>query len=327
MARKRARKAQSQTDTAALATVSIGAVNYILRPPSEWTPTPEDVAADLRRIALRARMLADYIRAAHARGSVGDGEPGYMPFGHYAWSATPGLLRRLHAAFGQAQWRDATRRLEESGFPRVQQGGEWYFDAGERDVTDPDNAALRKVAFEGLEGPDVKLPDRVRLLIAPEYPELDAWTIKGALLLSRLDGWIRAAPAENVRLSDADLAELDDFASWHERWAGYVEAEGVGDGDGTRRLTTEAAREMERALTHGEKAVWDALSAKVLTGRELMDRLDTSEQTIREHVKAIRRKQGESAIGNRRGRGYFRPDAPPDWDAVKPATRARIRRA
>ncbi len=68
-------------------------------------------------------------------------------------------------------------------------------------------------------------------------------------------------------------------------------------------------------MTDGEKRVWNALKGRALTGAELVRLLkseqgfDTSEETIRQHVADLR-KSGYS-IETKRGRGYWRPDAPP----------------
>ncbi len=76
---------------------------------------------------------------------------------------------------------------------------------------------------------------------------------------------------------------------------------------GGRPGTTRAGR----PLTAGEQRLWDALAGRLLTGRELAseNELNSSEETVRRWVAQLRR-QGYK-IKNRRGRGYFRPDAPP----------------
>ena len=62
-------------------------------------------------------------------------------------------------------------------------------------------------------------------------------------------------------------------------------------------------------MTDGEKAGWDALRGTALTAKEVARKLDTSEQTIKEHAQELRRKGYN--VKNQSGRGYFRPDAPP----------------
>lgn len=68
----------------------------------------------------------------------------------------------------------------------------------------------------------------------------------------------------------------------------------------------------KRVMTDGQKRLWDALHRKALTGKELAGQkvLDTSEDTVRHCVKGLR--QAGYEIENRAGRGYYRPDAPPD---------------
>lgn len=65
-------------------------------------------------------------------------------------------------------------------------------------------------------------------------------------------------------------------------------------------------------MTDGQKRLWDALDGRAMAAKELAAEavLDTSEQTVVNMVGALR-KAGYS-IPNRRGRGYFRLDAPPD---------------
>lgn len=68
----------------------------------------------------------------------------------------------------------------------------------------------------------------------------------------------------------------------------------------------------KRAMTEGQQMVWAALDGRALFGKELALRkeLDTSEETIRQHVHEMT-KHGWTVL-NRRSRGYFRPDAPPE---------------
>jgi len=64
-------------------------------------------------------------------------------------------------------------------------------------------------------------------------------------------------------------------------------------------------------MTDGQKRLWDALKGRALTGKELAssNELDTSQETIRQWVGELKKAGYE--IPNRRGRGYYRPDAPP----------------
>ncbi len=100
-----------------------------------------------------------------------------------------------------------------------------------------------------------------------------------------------------------------------------------GTGESTRKTASAPTSPPPPALTPGEQAVWDALAGHAGSAMDLGRdaRIATSEQTIREHVKSIRSKLGARAIDMRRGFGYFRPDAPPDWAKLKPKRQRRIR--
>lgn len=75
-------------------------------------------------------------------------------------------------------------------------------------------------------------------------------------------------------------------------------------GDGTQRA------DAAPLTTDGQRSVWEALNNRAMTGKELAKALHTSGETIRQHVSDLR-KAGYQ-VPNRRGRGYYRPDAPPD---------------
>ncbi len=64
-------------------------------------------------------------------------------------------------------------------------------------------------------------------------------------------------------------------------------------------------------LTDGQRRLWLALDGRILTAEALASEamLNTSAPTVRGWVEAVRKAGHE--IGLRRGRGYFRPDAPP----------------
>ena len=73
-----------------------------------------------------------------------------------------------------------------------------------------------------------------------------------------------------------------------------------------------AGKDARPPMTNGQKRLWGALKGRAMTGKELAgkDQLDTSEETVRSWVRELRR--AGYGIENRRGRGYYRPDAPPD---------------
>ncbi len=63
--------------------------------------------------------------------------------------------------------------------------------------------------------------------------------------------------------------------------------------------------------THGQERLWTLLAGRAGTAKKLAadPDLDTSEETVRQWVRDLRR--AGRVIENRRGRGYWRPDAPP----------------
>ncbi len=88
-------------------------------------------------------------------------------------------------------------------------------------------------------------------------------------------------------------------------------AERTGDGESVQPGKASFVVGSKRVMTDGQKRLWDALHERALTGKELAaeTELDSSEETIRQWVSELRKAEYE--IDNRRGRGYFRPDAPP----------------
>jgi len=63
-------------------------------------------------------------------------------------------------------------------------------------------------------------------------------------------------------------------------------------------------------MTDGQKQVWDALDRRSLTGKEPSKKLDHTEDVIRQWVRELRSKGYD--VPTKRGRGYYRVDAPPD---------------
>jgi DNA-binding CsgD family transcriptional regulator len=64
-------------------------------------------------------------------------------------------------------------------------------------------------------------------------------------------------------------------------------------------------------LSDRQLEVWDSLEGKCLSAKELSKAQDLSEENIRKHIQAIRKKRGQNAIENTRSRGYWRLDSPP----------------
>lgn len=92
-----------------------------------------------------------------------------------------------------------------------------------------------------------------------------------------------------------------------------------------RSLPQAGSTRSDQSLSPGRQAVWNALNGRALKAKALADELDTSEQTIKEHVAKIRAIKSSDAIQNKSGWGYYRPDAEPDWDALKPERKRRVR--
>lgn len=63
-------------------------------------------------------------------------------------------------------------------------------------------------------------------------------------------------------------------------------------------------------MTDGQLRIWSALAGQAATGKELARLLQMSEDTVRAQVRLMN-KSGH-LVKNRRGRGYYRPDAPPN---------------
>ena len=80
------------------------------------------------------------------------------------------------------------------------------------------------------------------------------------------------------------------------------------------------------APTPGEQALWVYLHRRCGTADQLADPkvLDTSAVTIRMRVVHIRKKKGRDSIQTMPGFGYYRPDAPPDWDSLKATRKRRV---
>jgi hypothetical protein len=140
--------------------------------------------------------------------------------------------------------------------------------------------------------------------------------------------------AESLRKQDPTLPSLPDRpGQGRDRWR-VLRQWSV---DACKRLT--AAQEPQvvdtppppapspMPLTPGEKSVWDCLHGRVLNAEALakVEHANTSVQAVREHVSSIRLKRGVDAIKSRPGWGYWRPDAPPDWDHLTPKRKRRIR--
>ncbi len=63
-------------------------------------------------------------------------------------------------------------------------------------------------------------------------------------------------------------------------------------------------------LSDGQRDVWEALEGRALTGKQLHKRLGVPEDSIRQHVRAMK-KAGYEVRNARNLGGYYRPDAPP----------------
>lgn len=91
----------------------------------------------------------------------------------------------------------------------------------------------------------------------------------------------------------------------------------------------ETTRQPPLSLSAGEQAVWDALDHCAADAMTLAKnpKIDANEDGVRQFVAGVRRKRGKNAIGTKSGFGYFRSDAPPDWNAMTRKKRRRNRLA
>lgn len=67
----------------------------------------------------------------------------------------------------------------------------------------------------------------------------------------------------------------------------------------------------ETLLSERQLEIWDLLEGRSLVAKELGNKLELSDLNIRKHIQKIRKKRGGECIKTQRGRGYWRPDAPP----------------
>jgi biotin operon repressor len=144
--------------------------------------------------------------------------------------------------------------------------------------------AMFQLSFDDREGRDADFKARLRAYVADVELHALARPNDFSAEIARLDG-------EGV---SEELLEL----IWR-----------VEPAEATRLALPRPEPAAERLMTDGQKRLWEALQGRALTGKELARALDTSEETVRQWVKELRAAGHE--IENRRGRGYFRPDAPP----------------
>lgn len=91
----------------------------------------------------------------------------------------------------------------------------------------------------------------------------------------------------------------------------------------------ETTKRQPLSLSVGEQAVLDALDHCAADAMTLAKnpKIDANEDGVRQFVAGVRRKRGKNAIGTKSGFGYFRSDAPPDWNAMTRKKRRRNRLA
>ena len=85
--------------------------------------------------------------------------------------------------------------------------------------------------------------------------------------------------------------------------------------------------DIPKRLTYMENIVWEGLFKAALEASELasLKGFDSSAQAARQLVRKIKLNRGKDAIKRRNGFGYYRPDAPPNWDELKPKKRRTYR--
>jgi biotin operon repressor len=78
-----------------------------------------------------------------------------------------------------------------------------------------------------------------------------------------------------------------------------------------KALNQPIKQDQKTLLSERQREIWDLLEGQCLLAKELGNKLDLSDVNIRKHIQKIRKNWGEKCIKMRRGRGYWRPDAPP----------------
>jgi len=112
--------------------------------------------------------------------------------------------------------------------------------------------------------------------------------------------------------SRAYRISASEAAAWLERHAFPIPADLKAllprDRNGTAAPTaTETSP--SRPLPEGTAEVWEALNGQMLTAKEIAQKLRITEDAVRKRVARLR--EDGRTLDNRRGSGYFRPDAPP----------------
>jgi hypothetical protein len=241
------------TEGDAKVTIGGGVHNIVFRMPPELSAPPSEVAGVLRRTAARIRKLTEYIRAFHV-----ETEAGYYSHTLSLHPATRRLLNDVDIGLMERNWDNAyeARRALEPG--RVDQGRPWQsaelnhepvYYAGEYDLGHPANAPLVAAAFPpDMVVGDAKViwPKRVHVYIRPDYPELGDWFFRWTMLSLPIHSWFDGATPQPAVLSGADVAKLEEYAAWSERFAGYIELIGGERNPAPGRVLTEAALERLR---------------------------------------------------------------------------------
>ncbi len=246
--RKQSEDTSATPESTAKDTVGGGVHNIVFRMPPELSAPPSEVAGVLRRTAARIRKLTEYIRAFHV-----ETEGGYYSHTLSSHPATRRLLNDVDIGLMERNWDNAyeARRALEPG--RVDQGRPWQsaelnhepvYYAGEYDLGHPANAPLVDAAFPpDMVVGDAKVirPQRVHVYIRPDYPELGDWSFRWMMLSLPLHNWFDGATPQPAVLSGADVAKLEEYAAWSERFAGCIEIIGEDERLRTQRVLTEAA--------------------------------------------------------------------------------------
>ena len=231
MAKKRStRSTRSRAKPTKPATITLGSnFNLVFRMPDELSAKPAEVSRVLLRISARVRMWTEYVRVAHERDELG-----FLNYTMISQSSARRLWSDVTIGMNEKTWDDPfnTRRaLEQSVAPHsepwqiVEHNHELLYYAGEYDLEHPRNAMLRDAAFpegSGLDAPNVIRPRHVKVYIRPDYPELNAWQYRWMMLDVKVSTWLHTSHSNPDPLPESVLRELEEFASWHERFADRI---------------------------------------------------------------------------------------------------------
>ncbi|UYV13437.1 MAG: hypothetical protein NCW75_03925 [Phycisphaera sp.] len=138
------------------------------------------------------------------------------------------------------------------------------------------------------------------LIFSSDAPQIEGAAPEGQDGVDVNSHAIRISAGTAMRwLERLGLEPPEDLVAWISR------EESTGDQDPDRPTT-------DTLMTDGQCEVWELLDGQAMTAKELAAQLPgrPSEEAVRQRVREIKR-SGQQ-IANKPGRGYYRPDSPPD---------------